>query len=123
MFTELVMAIGLVVAGLNKAGKLWSGMLLKVVMEVSSMMKGCWTAYVSAGNAVAPECVLAALGTICVAGGEGLVKAVPLRWAIIPDESVISGVGSALNVKPSRPQEPLMVSLGLMPNTSGGTLN
>ena len=53
-----------------------------------------------------------------MAGREGLVKAVPLRWVVIPDEFVISGVESVVNAKPSRPQKPLMASLGLMPNGS-----
>ena len=58
-----------------------------------------------------------------MAGREGLVKAVPLRWAVVPDEFIISGVGSVVNTKPSRPPKPSMPSLRLVPNSSGRTLN
>ena len=56
------MAIGLVVAGLNKAGELWSGMLLKVATEVSSTTEGCSTAHVSAGDPVATGMRVGSIG-------------------------------------------------------------
>jgi len=70
VFTELVKAIGPVVAGLDRAGEHWISMPLDMTTKVTSTTEGCRTAHMSAGDAVATGMRVGSIGgNLC--GGEG----------------------------------------------------